>query len=96
MADKGKIIFIKDGDGGIINDPKSGIDYAFAQAYHKELCLNVNDRVKFDILIPKGVATPVAVNVERITAGTVISTYGLGNGVIEERIRRNNELLVYC
>ncbi len=68
-----------------MNDPKTGTDYAFTQAFHKELCLGVNDRVKFDILIPKGVATAVAVNVERITAGTVLSTDGLGNGVIEER-----------
>lgn len=85
MAEKGKIIVIKDGSGGIVNDPKTGTDYSFAQAYHKELCLGAKDRVKFDILIPKGVATAVAVNVERITAGTVLSTDGLGNGVIEER-----------
>jgi|GEM_PF-2910602 len=49
MADKGKIIVIKDGDGGIINDHKTGIDDPFAQAHHKVLFLNVDDRVKFDI-----------------------------------------------
>ena len=85
MADKGKIIVIDDGSGGIIEDPKTKVQYKFSQPNHKELCLNIGDKVKFDVVMPKGAAEEVAVNVERITAGTVVDLDGLGNGTIEER-----------
>ena len=84
MADKGKIIIINDGSGGIIEDPKSKLQYSFTQPNHKELCLNVGDKVKYDIVTLAG-AKPAAVNVERITAGTVTSVDGQGGGTIEER-----------
>lgn len=84
MADKGKIIVINDGTGGIIEDPKSKTQFPFTQPNHKELCLNVGDKVKYDIVTPPG-AKAAAVNVERITAGTVVGVDGLGGGFIEER-----------
>ena len=85
MADKGKIVVIKDGEGGIIKHPKTGVEYGFAQANHKQLCLNVGDKVKFDLLSIKGGTTECAVNVERITAGVVLSVDGAGSGFLAER-----------
>ena len=85
MADKGKVIVINDGNGGIINDPKSGVDYAFTQPHHKALSLNVGDSVVYDAIDFKNGTPAVAANVERICQGTVISHDGKGNGVIEER-----------
>ncbi|MFM2018060.1 MAG: hypothetical protein RL007_1716 [Bacteroidota bacterium] len=89
MAEKGKIKIIKDTDGGIVIDPRTNLEYTFTQKYHKELCLGVGDRVKFDILAIPGTTTTVAVNVERITAGTIL-TYDSANGTgtIEERVSK--------
>lgn len=85
MAEKGKIKVINAGSGGIITDPKGTTEYAFTQPNHMELCLNVGDRVKFDLVTLKPGTPPAAVNVERITAGVVVSVDGTGGGIIEER-----------
>lgn len=85
MADKGKIIVINDGTGGIIEEPKTKTQYTFTQPNHAELCLNVGDKVKFDLVTVKAGTPPAAVNVERITAGTVVTIDASGAGIIEER-----------
>ena len=84
MAEKGKIKVIKDGTGGIVTD-RNGNDLEFIQHNHKELCLNVGDEVKFDTITVKLGTAPIAANVERITAGTIVNVDGLGMGIIEER-----------
>jgi cold shock CspA family protein len=84
MADKGKIIIINDGSGGIIEDPRTKTQFAFTQVNHAALCLNVGDRVKYECVTTKE-GKVLATNVERITAGTVTSVDGLGGGTIEER-----------
>lgn len=85
MADKGKIIVINDGTGGIIEEPRTKIQYSFTQPNHVELCLNVGDKVKFEPVTVKAGTPPAAVNVERITAGVVTTVDGNGGGTIEER-----------
>lgn len=70
MADKGKVKGIDNGSGGIVTS-KQGVDYSFTQPYHKELCLNVDDEVKFDLIVLKAGSPEVAMNVSRLTAGTV-------------------------
>lgn len=99
MAEKGKVKIIKDTDGGIVIDSKTNTEYTFKQVYHKELCLNVDDRVKFDILAVPGTTTSVAVNVERITAGTVLTfDPSTGTGTIQERVSKKtiNFYEPYC
>lgn len=70
MADKGKVKDIKDDGNGIVTD-KQGVDYTFTHMYHKELCLNPGDEVKFDIVAIRAGAPAMALNVERLTAGTI-------------------------
>jgi hypothetical protein len=99
MAEKGKIKIIKDTEGGIVIDSKNNNEYTFKQPYHKELCLGVGDRVKFDILAVPGTTTSVAVGVERITAGTVLTFDATtGTGTIEERVSKKtiNFYEPYC
>lgn len=72
MADKGKVKDITNDGNGIVTD-KQGIDYPFAHIYHKELCLNIGDEVKFDAVLVKAGSAPIASNVERLTAGTIVS-----------------------
>ncbi|MCK6639859.1 MAG: hypothetical protein L6Q81_07210 [Bacteroidia bacterium] len=89
MAEKGKVKVIKDTDGGIVVESRTNLEYTFSQKNHKELCLGVGDRVKFDIVAIPGTTTSVAVNVERITAGTVLSfDSAKGTGTIEERVSK--------
>jgi cold shock CspA family protein len=83
MADKGKIIIINDGNGGIVEDSKTKTQYSFAQPNNVALCLNVGDRVKFDTVTSNGQV--YATNVSRITAGVVKSFNGKGGGFLEER-----------
>jgi hypothetical protein len=83
-AEKGKIKVINAGSGGIITDSRGTVEYEFLQPNHKELCLNVGDKVKYELISAKAGTVAVAVNVERITAGVVVSVDGHG-GVIEER-----------
>lgn len=72
MADKGKVKdVVLDGNG--IVTTKDGTDYPFTHIYFKELCLNVGDEVKFDIVTVKAGEKPMALNVERLTAGTINS-----------------------
>lgn len=78
MADKGKVKSVQDGTGGIVTS-KQGVDYSFTQPYHKELCLNVDDEVKFDLLLLKAGSPEVAINVSRLTAGTV-KMYDIATG----------------
>lgn len=85
MADRGKVIVINDGTGGIITDPKTNTDYTFTQPYHKQLCLNVGDTVEYELLDLKNGTPVTAYNVQRICQGTVLSYDGKSNGVIEER-----------
>jgi len=83
MAEKGKIRVINDGSGGIVVD-KKGDEYQFNQPNHRELCLNSDDAVKFDLITLKEGSAPVAVNVERLTAGTITALDASGFGRIEE------------
>ncbi len=85
MAEKGKIKVINNGTGGIITDNRGTVEYSFLQPNHAELCLNVGDKVKYELVTVKAGTPPTAVNVERITAGTVIAVDATGNGVLEER-----------
>jgi hypothetical protein len=72
MADKGKVKdIVIDGEG--IVTAKDGVDYTFKHLYFKELCLNVGDEVKFDIVTIRPGEKPQALNVERLTAGTITS-----------------------
>lgn len=72
MADKGKVKDITNGGSGIVTD-KQGVDYSFSHIYHKELCLNIGDEVKFDAVVVKAGQPAIASNVERLTAGTIAS-----------------------
>ncbi len=72
MADKGKVKDVNTNGDGIVT-AKDGIDYPFAHLYFKELCLNIGDEVKFDIVTVKAGDKPRALNVERLTAGTINS-----------------------
>ncbi len=85
MADKGKIVIINDGTGGIIEEPKTKVQYSFTQPNHVELCLNVGDKVKFEPVAVMEGTPPAAVNVERITAGVVTAVDDQGSGTISER-----------
>jgi len=99
MAEKGKIKIIKDTEGGIVIDSKTNNEYTFKQPYHKELCLNVGDRVKYDILAVPGTTTSIAVGVERITAGAVLTfDSATGTGTIQERVSKKtiNFYEPYC
>lgn len=72
MADKGKVKDIKDDGNGIIID-KRGNEYTFSHQYFKELCINAGDEVKFDLVTLKAGTPATALNVERLTAGTISS-----------------------
>lgn len=85
MADKGKVKDIGDGGDGIVT-AKDGKDYNFTHMYFSELCLNVGDEVKFDLVTVKAGAAPTALNVERLTAGTITSYDALtGTGSLTEK-----------
>lgn len=83
MADKGKIIVINNGEGGIVEN-KKGEQYKFTQPNHVALCLNAGDIVKFDLAVIKDGMEPVALNVERLTAGTIVAVDAMGLGTLEE------------
>lgn len=85
MAEKGKIKVINNGSGGIITSGYGSSEYSFDQPNHQQLCLNEGDKVKFDVVTLEPGTAPVAVNVQRITAGTIVNLDGQGGGLIEER-----------
>jgi hypothetical protein len=83
MAEKGKIKVIKDGSGGIVTD-KKGVDYEFTQPNYQALCLGEGDEVKFDLINLRTGTPAAAVNVERLTAGTILEVDATGNGRLSE------------
>jgi hypothetical protein len=93
MADKGKVKDIADSGNGIVTS-KEGVDYSFTHVYHKELCLNVGDEVKFDLVAVKAGAAQVALNVERLTAGT-ITAYDSYNGTGQLTEKKSNKVITF-
>lgn len=87
MANKGDIKIIRDTEGGVIFDINSKTEIDFIQPFHKELFLEVGTRVRYTTIQPEGAAKPLAVSVERVTVGKVVSI-GADNrsGEIVERI----------
>lgn len=85
MADKGKVKDVVMGGDGIVT-AKDGKDYNFTHLYYSELCLNIGDEVKFDLVTVKPGSAPTAMNVERLTAGTITSYDALtGTGSLTEK-----------
>src|SRR5687768_13945514 len=93
MADKGKVKDIGDSGNGIVT-AKDGVDYNFTHAYFNELCLNVGDEVKFDLVTVKPGSAPTALNVERLTAGTITAYDAItGTGSLTEK--KSNKVISF-
>lgn len=82
---------IRDDTGGgtvtlTFKDERSGKEHTFVQIYFNELCLNVGDTIRYQLVDIRGQKDPIVTAVERITVGTVKSVAADGTrGIIEER-----------
>lgn len=89
MALNGTIKIIRDDDGGIIVDKKTGAELEFKQPYHRQLFLSAGDRVRYEPYTAPGAKGPIAVYVQRVTVGVISEISDEVSGLITEKGGQN-------